>query len=87
MDRMVERTIHTARARLSALDAQLNSLSPLAVLDRGYALVLNGEGGLIRSVTQLGLGDEVQTRLGDGSFRSRVESKRHKIQERKNEEV
>jgi exodeoxyribonuclease VII large subunit len=47
----------------------------LAVLDRGYALVLNAEGGVVRSVAQIGPGDPLTTRLADGVFTSRVESK------------
>ncbi len=35
-----------------ALDARLRSLSPLAVLERGYALVLDSDGAVIRSVTR-----------------------------------
>ncbi len=66
--------LRRAAVRVGALDARLNSLSPLAVLDRGYALVLNAEGALIRSTTQLSSGDQLTTRLADGSFTSRVES-------------
>ena len=62
------------RGRLTALEAQLNSLSPLAVLDRGYALVLDAKGGLIRSARQVAPGDSVVTRLSDGAFASRVET-------------
>ena len=72
LDRTLERTIDAARARLGALDARLNSLSPLAVLDRGYALVLDAQGGLVRSVRQLSPGNAVTTRLSDGSFTSQV---------------
>ncbi|HWG21687.1 MAG TPA: exodeoxyribonuclease VII large subunit [Terracidiphilus sp.] len=74
MDRAVERTLHQQRARLHALDARLHSLSPLAVLDRGYALVLDANGGLIRSATQANVGELVTTRLADGTLTSRVES-------------
>jgi exodeoxyribonuclease VII large subunit len=70
----VERMLHAAAATLKALDARLHSLSPLAVLDRGYALVLSADGTLIRSAAQLAAGDPVSTRLADGSFTSRVES-------------
>jgi len=74
LDRSLERHIQTSAATLSSLDARLHSLSPLAVLDRGYALVLNAEGGLIRSTEQIAKGDQVTTRLADGSFTSHVES-------------
>jgi exodeoxyribonuclease VII large subunit len=74
LDRTLERMIHASAATVNSLDARLHSLSPLAVLDRGYALVLNAEGGLVRSTLQLTQGDQVTTRLADGAFLSRVES-------------
>jgi exodeoxyribonuclease VII large subunit len=66
--------LEAARARLTGLDGRLHSLSPLAVLDRGYALVLDAEGALVRSIYQVQPGDSVLTRLGDGAFTSRVEA-------------
>ena len=74
LDRGLERLLQAYAARLSALDARLHSLSPLAVLDRGYALVLNADGAFIRSAVQVALGDLVTTRLADGAFTSRVET-------------
>jgi exodeoxyribonuclease VII large subunit len=74
LDRALERIGHASRARLGSLDARPRSLSPLAVLDRGYALVHDAEGGLVRSIQQIAPGSEVTTRLADGAFISRVES-------------
>ncbi len=74
LHRTLERTLAAQRARVGALDAQLNSLSPLAVLDRGYALVLDAQGALVRSTRQVAPGDNLRTRLSDGTFTSRVES-------------
>jgi exodeoxyribonuclease VII large subunit len=74
LHRSQERLLHASRATVGALDARLHSLSPLAVLDRGYALVLDAEGGLVRSTAQVATGDTVETRLSDGSFTSRVEA-------------
>lgn len=70
----MERVIHSFQSRVEALDGRLNSLSPLAVLDRGYALVLSEDGTVIRSAAQLSAGDMLTTRLAEGSFTSRVES-------------
>src|SRR5271157_1515901 len=78
LERTLERRVHESVARLSALDARLHSLSPLAVLERGYALVVDAAGGVVRSVAQVDAGDEVTTRLADGGFISRVESKKKK---------
>ncbi len=74
LDRSLERLIESSASRLGSLDARLHSLSPLAVLDRGYALVLSSEGELIRSTAQIGPGNQLTTRLADGSFLSRVET-------------
>jgi len=76
LDRSQDRQLHNLRSRLDSLDARLHSLSPLAVLDRGYALVLNAEGGVIRSAAQIAVGDKLVTRLADGTFVSGVESVR-----------
>ncbi|MGH9598398.1 MAG: exodeoxyribonuclease VII large subunit, partial [Terracidiphilus sp.] len=66
--------LQSSTSTFGALDARLHSLSPLAVLDRGYALVLTGDGGLVRSTAQIAAGDRLTTRLADGAFTSRVES-------------
>ena len=75
LDRTLERRLHESAARLSALDARLHSLSPLAVLERGYALVLDAAGVVVRTTNQIAAGDQVTTRLSDGAFISRVETK------------
>jgi exodeoxyribonuclease VII large subunit len=73
LERSVDRALRVAEAHLLATDARLQALSPLAVLDRGYALVQDADGILIRSIAQLAPGERVTTRLGDGSFAGRVE--------------
>ena len=74
MDRSLERTLHANGAQLSALDARLHSLSPLAVLERGYALVLGVDGTVIKGTAQVSAGQRLKTRLSDGEFTSRVET-------------
>lgn len=74
IDRSLERTVEASRSHLGALDARLRALSPLAVLERGYALVLNEQGSVVRSAGQLSEGDRVRTRLAEGAFTSTVES-------------
>ena len=60
--------------RLGGLRARLESLSPLATLDRGYALVHHRETGrLISRVGQVCTGDELGVRVSDGEFEARVE--------------
>jgi len=74
LERAVERLIEASASSLGALNARLHSLSPLAVLDRGYALVLSADGALVRSTAKIAPGDRVTTRLADGSFTSQIES-------------
>lgn len=58
---------NTARAKLGELSAKLHSLSPLAILARGYALASDQGGKPIRSVAALHDGDPVFLRLADGT--------------------
>jgi exodeoxyribonuclease VII large subunit len=74
MEHALRRTLHEQHTRLNSLHARLQSLSPLAVLERGYALVLDGNGALVRSMKQVHAGDQFTTRLSDGAFTSRVEN-------------
>jgi exodeoxyribonuclease VII large subunit len=66
--------VHTAsrRAAYANIAARLQSLSPLAVLHRGYALVLDESGEVVRSIAQLTAGQTLRTRVADGSFSSQV---------------
>jgi exodeoxyribonuclease VII large subunit len=73
LDHALERYVRDLGQHLHATDARLHALSPLEVLHRGYALVQDAGGVLVRSAAQLAPGDLVRTRLSDGSFVSRVE--------------
>jgi exodeoxyribonuclease VII large subunit len=56
----------------AALGRQLNSLSPVAVLSRGYALVYDDGGVLIKDTEKVTTGQSIVTRLARGGIRSRV---------------
>ncbi|MDR0293563.1 MAG: exodeoxyribonuclease VII large subunit [Oscillospiraceae bacterium] len=58
---------------LAALAARLDALSPLKVLARGYSVVRNADGAMVKSVKELAVGDAVDVRLREGRFRGRVE--------------
>jgi exodeoxyribonuclease VII large subunit len=73
----LERLLTQRRTRLERLQTQLQALSPLRVLDRGYALVFGQDGQLIRTVEGVTEGAVLTTRLSDGELRSTVsETKR-----------
>lgn len=64
------------RVRSERLDTALHSLSPLAILDRGYALVFDARGKLLKDVSSLEPGDEVSARLAHGEFQASVTRKK-----------
>lgn len=57
---------------LAVRGAALDALSPLKVLNRGYSIALDGEGGVIASVDAVNVGDDVKVRLADGHFSAKV---------------
>ena len=59
-------------SRLAKAQAQLEHLSPLAVLQRGYALVQASDGHLIRNSSETTLGDRLTIRLNRGWLESTV---------------
>lgn len=73
LERVMERFIRELGAHLHATQARFHALSPLEILQRGYALVQDSNGLLIRSTAQIASGDLLRVRVGDGSFLSRVE--------------
>jgi exodeoxyribonuclease VII large subunit len=73
--RAVRRRLATSRDRLAALSGRLESLSPLAVLARGYSVTtLADTGEIIRNVAAISPGIRLKTRLVTGEILSRVES-------------
>ena len=59
--------------RLLNYSQTLHAVSPLATLNRGYALVIQQPSGqIIRSTKQLRQGDMVETRLAEGRFTSQI---------------
>lgn len=65
--------VQLRRARLDGWRARLDALNPLAVLERGYAVVRRAESGqLITSVTQVARDDCIAVRVADGEFRGVV---------------
>ncbi|CAN5922444.1 exodeoxyribonuclease VII large subunit [soil metagenome] len=63
----MRRTLDGRRGELGRLGAQLNALSPLAVLDRGYAMVSN-EGAIVRDASAVSSGDSLRIQLARGSL-------------------
>ena len=58
--------VSALRSRSELLRHKLDALSPLAVLDRGYAIVAAGDGSTVRSVKQVAAGDTLTVAMKDG---------------------
>jgi exodeoxyribonuclease VII large subunit len=59
-------------AALERLEAHLKHLDPRQVLERGYAIVTDQRGGIVRSSDQLVVGSDVQMALARGTAQARV---------------
>jgi exodeoxyribonuclease VII large subunit len=74
LHRAAPRYVALSRRTADALALRIDSLSPLAVLARGYSLTLREEDGRpIDSAEQLALGERIVTRFAQGLSVSRVE--------------
>ncbi len=67
-------TAAARRPMLSAM-ARLNGVSPLATLQRGYAMVTNETGKVVTAARQVRVGEKLDVRLAQGELICRVEDK------------
>ena len=64
-----QRRLEREQSRLRGLARSLETVSPLATVARGYALLQHEDGRLIRSTAQADVGDRVEARLADGPLK------------------
>ena len=70
---VMETSLQEARERLGLAAASLDALSPLAVLQRGYAIAQDASGKPLRDAVAVTPGDQVLVRLAKGRLNTRVE--------------
>jgi exodeoxyribonuclease VII large subunit len=63
----IQRALAARRSELARAGAQMAALSPLAVLDRGYAVVHAGD-AIVRDASQVSAGDRLRIRLARGEL-------------------
>lgn len=68
-----KRLIQSQKQTVTSLAARLKSLSHKGVLERGYALVRDEEGAVVRQAGILSAGQGVTLELSDGERRARIE--------------
>ncbi|HHT54196.1 MAG TPA: exodeoxyribonuclease VII large subunit [Clostridiales bacterium] len=72
-DKMRQR-LSSLKDKLGARTAQLEALSPLSVLSRGYAVVSKTAGASVKNIGQICAGDRVRIRLSDGVAGALIEN-------------
>ncbi|NND81520.1 MAG: exodeoxyribonuclease VII large subunit [Gammaproteobacteria bacterium] len=60
--------LHNTRARHAALAEQLNAVSPLATLARGYAIARDAKGTILRSTKQVQNRQQIEVQLHQGNL-------------------
>jgi exodeoxyribonuclease VII large subunit len=71
-----QRILLERRGALERLSGRLDELSPLKVLDRGYALIFDAAGKVVKDAAQVAAGDELRARLARGELRAVVKKSR-----------
>lgn len=63
----------SGREQMGNMAAKLDALSPLKVIKRGYAIPMDGEGNVIKSVKNMKPDTEFDLKMSDGTAHCRVE--------------
>jgi exodeoxyribonuclease VII large subunit len=63
-----------ARQRLGPLNAAVGAMSPLRILERGFAIATGPRGEILRDVAQVGPGDAIELRLARGRIAAEVKN-------------
>lgn len=74
LELLVQRQLSGNRERFGALCSQLEGVSPLATLARGFSVTQPPSGGVLKSIKQVANGDLLKTRVQDGWVESTVTS-------------
>ncbi|MFN8650291.1 MAG: exodeoxyribonuclease VII large subunit [Gemmatimonadales bacterium] len=68
----LDQRLERRRQQLERLGAQLDALSPLKVLDRGYSVARNGQGQVLKQLSSFSPGLDFTLRVADGEVPARV---------------
>ena len=71
--------VERKRRRYVEQTAKLDAMSPLKVLTRGYAMALTDDGSVLKSISQVELGQRIAVTVGDGSLSATVMDKKESV--------
>ena len=60
------------KSQVSGVQRRLEALNPLAILQRGYAVISQPDGKIVRSVADVQVNDQLNVRISDGEFSTQV---------------
>ena len=73
LEHQLQRVLAAQRARLEPLAAQMEHFNPQRVLERGYAIVFDPAGNILKDARQAAPGQPITAQLAKGRLRARVE--------------
>ncbi|MCA1063337.1 exodeoxyribonuclease VII large subunit [Rossellomorea sp. AcN35-11] len=74
LDKQFKQVLKEKNHRFRSSLSTLHALSPLKIMDRGYSLVYQDEGTLMKSAKQVKAGDRLEVNVKDGKIYCEVES-------------
>jgi len=74
LNRRILHKMELSGAKLMGLEKQLAALDPYAVLKRGYAVVTNESGNVVKSVDDVSIDERINIRIQDGGFNAVVKN-------------
>jgi len=72
LDMLTEKRVDKARVALVASLSKLEALNPLAVVSRGYAVISDCDGVMLKSIDQIKIGDKINVKIKDGTVNATV---------------
>ncbi|MCD6401417.1 MAG: hypothetical protein J7L73_05750 [Anaerolineales bacterium] len=68
----INHVIKFQQTRLTGVQQHLSSLNPMAILDRGFAVISKADGKVVRTIGQVKKGELINVRVTDGEFGAKV---------------
>lgn len=68
----IAQSIKSNSLQLRSISQQLNAVSPLATLERGYSIVRDNRGKIVKNSSQLKPGEVINAKLHVGEFKAKV---------------
>jgi exodeoxyribonuclease VII large subunit len=75
LDHSAKTGLARAEHRLNLAQRTLHTVSPLATLTRGFAIVTRPDGTLVTDSDSISVGDEIEARVARGRFKAKVTGK------------